>query len=192
MGIPLSAFQAGDLFIEYEFEEVLFRYEKGTGRFFCKRYGYSGEHEVPSDFTFLSEARSAGVLTTAERYSSEGVSTGEPADDFGRMAVKHQRIRPWWLSVVYRRDHTRSGTIEVGTDGILLMIKATDSIKELLDQVVWGINSQSCLHVTYRDEAPITVDKNSKDYDFALRLELMKWDLNVFGESSYHDGRSST
>ena len=191
MGIPLSAFQTGDLFIEYAFEEVLFRYEKGSRKYFGKRYGHSDEHEVPHDFSFLGEARTSGFLTTAARYSSEGVPTAEPADGFSRMALRHQRIRPWWMSVAYLGNYTRSGTLEVGTDGTLLIIKAVDSIKELLDRVVSDINSQPCIAVTYREEAPINVDKHSEDYAFALHLELKKRDLHVYGESSYYQGRSS-
>jgi hypothetical protein len=192
MGIPHSAFQAGDLYIEYGFEEVLFRYEKETTRFFRKFYNKSDEHEVPHDSKLLCEAQCSGVLTTAERYFSGGAPEDNPtADNFSRMAVKYQRIRPYWFSVKYQDDYTRSGDIEVEADGRLEVIKAADSIKELLGKVVSDINFQPCLKVTYADEMPITIDKKSKDYDLGLRLELKKWELTVFSESSYYEGRSS-
>lgn len=35
MGIPTTAFQTGDLYIEYWNEDILFRYENATGRFFA-------------------------------------------------------------------------------------------------------------------------------------------------------------
>lgn len=188
----MAAFQAGDLYIEYGFEEVLYRYEKKTGRIFCKSYDASQENEVPHDSELLCEAKCSGILTTAERYFSEGASVADPtAKSFSRMAVKHQRIRPYWLSVMHLKAYTRSGDIEVGAAGRLEVIKAADSVKELLEKVVSDINSQPCLKVTCGDETPITVDKKSKDYDFGLRLELKKWDLTVFSESSYYEGRSS-
>jgi hypothetical protein len=192
MGIPTAAFQAGDLYIEYGFEEVLYRYERKSGRIFCKPYNASQENEVPHTSELFCEARCSGVLTTAERYFSEGASAADPtADSFSRLAVKHQRIRPYWLSVMHRNDYTRSGDIEVQAAGRLQVIKADDSIKALLEGVVSDINAQPCLNVSCGDETPIAVDKQSKDYDFGLRLELKKRELTVISESSYYSGRSS-
>jgi len=191
VGIPHSAFRDGDLYIEYGFEEVLFRYEKETSRFFRKFYDETHEHEVPYNSELLHEAVCSGVLTTVERYFSGGAPEDNPtADNFSRMAVKYQRIRPYWFSVKYQDDYTRSGDIEVEADGRLEVIKAADSIKELLGKVVSDINFQPCLKVTYADEMPITIDKKSKDYDLGLCLELKKWELTVFSESSYYEGRS--
>jgi hypothetical protein len=192
MGIPTAAFQADDLYIEYGFEEVLFRYEKETARFFRKFYNESHEHEVPHDSPLLCEARCSGVLTTAERYLSGGAPVADPtADSFSRIAVTHQRIRPYWLSVMHLNSYTRSGDIEVGADGRLEVIKAAESIKELLEKVVSDINFQPCLKVTCADDIPITIYKKSKDYDFGLRLELKKRELTVIAESSFYLGRSS-
>ncbi len=193
MGIPHSAFQDGNLYIEYGFEEVLFRYEKGAVGFrsFRKFYDETHEHEVPYNSELLHEAFCSGVLTTAERYFSGGAPEEDPtADGFSRMAVKYQRIRPYWFSVKYQDDYTRHGEIEVGADGRLEVIKAADSIKELLEKVISDINSQPCLRLICADETPITVDKNSKDYEFGLRLELKKREFTVVWESSYYEGRS--
>ena len=192
MGIPSSVFKAHDFYVEYGFEDVLFRYEKETNRFFCKFYDKTDEHEVPYDQKLLCDATLSGVLTTAERYFSGGAPVADPAaDSFSRMAVKYQRIRPYWHSVMHQNDYTRTGDIEVGADGRLEVIKAVGSIKELLEKAVSEINSQPGLSVTYGDEAPITVDRNSKDYEFGLRLELKKRELTVISESSYHRGRSN-
>ena len=192
MGIPTSAFQAGDLYIEYAFEEVLYRYEKETARFFCKFYDKPQEHEVPHHSKLLCDAQLSGVLTTAERYLSGGAPVADPASDsFSRMAVKYQRLRPYWITVMHLEKYTRSGTIEVATDGRLEVIKAADSLKEPLERVVTDINARPCLSVTCRDATPVTVDKRSRDYEFALRLELKKRELTIISESSYYDGRSS-
>jgi hypothetical protein len=192
MGIPNAAFRAGDLYIEYVFEKVLFRYENKKDRFFRKFYSQSDEVKVPHDSKLLNEAISSGVLTTAERYFSGGAPGADPtADCFSRMAVKYQRIRPYWLSVRHLKDYARSGDIEVGGDGGLEVIKAADSIKELLEKAVSDINSQPYLEVTCADDIPITIYKTSKDYDFGLRLELKKRELTVIAQSSFYQGRSS-
>lgn len=191
MGIPTSAFQAGDLYIEYGFEEVLFRYEKESGRFFCKFYSATREDECPHDSKLLCDARLSGVLTTPERYSSGGAPAADPAcGSFSRLAVKYQRVRPYWLSVMYLNDYTRSADIEVGADGCLEIIKASESIKGLLEKLVSEINSQPCLCVPGGDEAPVTIDRSSRDYDFGLRLELRERKFTVTSESSYYSGRS--
>lgn len=193
MGIPSAAFKAGDLYIEYAFEEALFRYEKDTARFFRKFYTQSHEHEVQHDSRLLCEAICSGVLTTAQRYVTGGAPPpiADPtADGFSRMAVKYQRTRPYWLSVTHQKSYTRSGHIEVRVDGRLEVIEATDSIKELLEEVASDINVQSCLTVTCADGMPIAVCKKSEEYDFGLRLVLKKRELTVVSESSFRRGRS--
>jgi hypothetical protein len=194
MGIPNASFKVGDLYIEYGFEEVLFRYEKETARFFRKFYNESYEHEVPYDSELLCEAICSGVLTTAERYFTGGAPApvaNPTGDSFSRMAAKYQRTRPYWLSVAHLNSYTRSGDIEVGADGRLEVIKAADSLKELLEKVVSDINFQPCLTVICADDIPIIIYKNSKDYDFGLRLELKKREFTVIAESSFYLGRSS-
>jgi len=65
MGIPNSAFRVGDLYIEYVFEEVLFRYEYESEQFFCKFYSDTEEHRRNHDNRLLNDAILSGVLTTA-------------------------------------------------------------------------------------------------------------------------------
>ncbi len=193
MGIPQAAFEAGDLYIEYGFEEMLFRYEKVTGRFFGKFYNAAQEHEVPQDNNLLCEARCSGVLTTAERYSAGGAPapvTPPSAAGFSTLAVAYQRIRPYWLSVKYRNSHTRAGDIEVGVDGRLEVLTADDSIKQLLEDVVAELNRLPGLPLTSADGAAISVSRQSADYDFGLRLELKNREFSVTSESSFYQGRS--
>lgn len=191
MGIPISAFRKSDLYIEYRFEKVLFRYEKESERFFCKFYSDTEEHERSHDNKLLCDAELSGVLTTAERYFSGGAPEADPtAASFSNAAVKYQRIRPYWISVMHRRDYSRSGDIEVGSDGELEVIKAAESVGSLLEEIVSDINSRPFFSLTFGDEPPITVDKNSEAYDLALRLELKRRDLTVVSESSYYSGRS--
>jgi len=193
MGIPHEAFRAGDLYIEYGFEHVLFRYEKETSRFFRKFYSDSHELEIPHDSKLLCEARCSGVLTTAERYSAGGAPdpvVNPTAGSFSRTAAKYERTRPYWLRVTHQNSYTRSGDIEVGADGCLEVIEAVDSIKELLEMVVSEINCQPRLTVTCADGTQIAISKKSRDFDFGLRLELKNQEFTVVAESSYHRGRS--
>jgi hypothetical protein len=194
MGIPNAAFRAGDLYIEYGFEDVLFRYEAKTARFFRKFYKDSFERKVPHDSKLLNDAICSGVLTTAERYLTGGTPApiaNPTAEIFSGMAVKWQRVRPYWLSVMHLNSYTRSGDIEVGIDGCLEVIEADESIKELLEKVVSDINSKPHLTITSADGIKITIDRKSKDYDFGLRLTLKKRELTVIAESSFKHGRSS-
>jgi hypothetical protein len=194
MGIPNAAFKAGDLYIEYGFEKVLFRYEKKTARFYRKFYSDSHEHEIQHDSDLLCEAECSGVLTTAERYFTGGAPAplANPlSDSFPHMAIKYQRTRPYWLSVKHLKSYRNSGDIEVGADGSLEIIKANDSIKEFLGKVVSEINNNLFVTVTCADGIPITIYRKSKDYDFGLRLELKKRGFTVIAESSFYQGRSS-
>ena len=72
----------------------------------------------------------------------------------------------------------------------LELIKAAESVRAILEDAVSDINSQPHLTVTWANEGPFTVDKDSEDYDLALRLELKKLELTVISESSYYRGRS--
>ena len=81
------------------------------------------EEGVLEDIRFLMQAHQTDVVNATQ-------AVADPtADSFSRMAVKYQRIRPYWFSVKYQDDYTRQGEIEVGADGRLEVIKAADSIK---------------------------------------------------------------
>lgn len=191
MGIPNAAFRASDLYIEYVFEEVLFRYENESGRFFCKFYTDIKEHERNHDNRLLNDAILSGVLTTAERYLNGGGRDHNPtAETFSRVAVNFQRTKPYWIGVIHHRDYTRSGEIEVAANGFLEVIEAAAPVESLLERTVTEINSQPVLSVAFGGAPPITVDRQSKDYDLALRLELKRHELSVSSESSYYRGRS--
>jgi len=74
MAVPLEVFREGhDVYIDYPFEDAMFRYEYQTGRVFRKFYG---EAEVEAGYTsnLFREAMSAGQQITAEQYAK-----GKPA-----------------------------------------------------------------------------------------------------------------
>jgi hypothetical protein len=68
MGVPGSAFQAGDVYIDFPYEEVMFRYEKGTGKVFRKFYGKTREDEIPAESNLYAEGIIAGTQTTLDEY----------------------------------------------------------------------------------------------------------------------------
>jgi len=69
MGIPAEAFLAGDVYIDYPYERVMFRFVKEAGKIFHKFYGDSMEKEIPRTSTLLAEAEASGIQITAEEYA---------------------------------------------------------------------------------------------------------------------------
>jgi hypothetical protein len=59
VGVFSSAFRDGDVFIDFPYEEVMFRFEKSTGKVYRKFYGSSYEDEVPRDLKLYGDARMA-------------------------------------------------------------------------------------------------------------------------------------
>ena len=70
MSVANERFRQGDVFIDYDFEDVLFRYDAGSRRFFRKFYGESKESEVPHDNRLLNDAIRFGNETEAMSYHS--------------------------------------------------------------------------------------------------------------------------
>lgn len=71
MGISLDAFHNGsDAHIDYDFEEVMFRWEAATGKVFRKFYG-AEEEPLPIDHTnrLYHEALDLGEEIDLETYS---------------------------------------------------------------------------------------------------------------------------
>jgi hypothetical protein len=71
MGIHLDVFRKnGDVFIDHDFEEVMFRWEAATGRIFRKFYG-SDEEVSPIDRTnrLFNDALNLGEEIDFDTYS---------------------------------------------------------------------------------------------------------------------------
>ena len=68
MGIPKEQFRDRDVFIDYDFEDVMFRFEHTTRRFFRKFHGESKEAEVPHDNRLLNDAIVGGDEIDAQTY----------------------------------------------------------------------------------------------------------------------------
>lgn len=56
MGIPKENFKDRDIFFEYDFEEVLFRYDHKSREFYCKHYGGSLEQNVKFNNRLLNDS----------------------------------------------------------------------------------------------------------------------------------------
>lgn len=75
MGIPKGErFRQSDVYIDYPFEQVMFRWDLASHQFFRKFYGESAEDEVPHDNALLNDAIRFGAETDRERYRA-----GRPA-----------------------------------------------------------------------------------------------------------------
>jgi len=66
--LPIEeAFAKGDVYLNYSFEDVKFRYENKTGRVFRR---FHGQPEVEASYTsnLFRDAMSSGTLITREEY----------------------------------------------------------------------------------------------------------------------------
>lgn len=66
--VTTKAFIEGDVYIDYPYEDVKFRYDKKTQKVFRRWYGESEEMEVPYDSHLYNDAHSAGWQITREEY----------------------------------------------------------------------------------------------------------------------------
>jgi hypothetical protein len=67
--VRLEIFREGhDVYLDYPFEQAMFRYERQTGRVFRRFYG-EAEVEIEHTSNLFHEAISAGEQITAERYA---------------------------------------------------------------------------------------------------------------------------
>jgi hypothetical protein len=67
-GFPKEQFRDRDVYLDYDFEEVMFRFEHITRRFFRKFYGESNEKEVLYDNRLLNDAILGGTEIDAKTY----------------------------------------------------------------------------------------------------------------------------
>ena len=67
----LEMFQKGDVFIDYPFEEMKFRFDKAANKVYA-RYYFKGEVEIPQSDSHFNEAIGAGKLITEEQYFADG------------------------------------------------------------------------------------------------------------------------
>jgi hypothetical protein len=70
MGVSNERFRHGDVFVQHDFEDVMFRHEFSTRRFFRKFYGESKEDEVPHDNRLLNDAIRFGEEIDAKTYQA--------------------------------------------------------------------------------------------------------------------------
>ena len=68
MGIASEAFQKGDVYIDFPYEEAMFRFERATGKVYRRFYGETAEVEVDHASKLFAEACIAGQQTSAEEY----------------------------------------------------------------------------------------------------------------------------
>jgi len=65
--VTIKAFIEGDVYIDYPYEDVKFRFEKETGKVYKRRYG-GVEMEIPGNSKLYYEARRGGCAITREEY----------------------------------------------------------------------------------------------------------------------------
>jgi hypothetical protein len=77
MGIYAERYHQGDFWVFYDFEDVLFRWESATGKYYRKFVDHANEkeRELPRDNRLLSDALRWGDEITAEVYGRGTLST---------------------------------------------------------------------------------------------------------------------
>lgn len=67
----LELFQKGDVFLDYPFEEMKFRFDKASNKVFA-RYYFKPEVEIKQSDSHFNEAVASGkVITEAEYFADE-------------------------------------------------------------------------------------------------------------------------
>ena len=67
MPVPVEAFQKGDVYIDYAFEDAMFRYEKATGKVY-RRFTGEREQEIRPDSDLYCQAKLSGREITRDDY----------------------------------------------------------------------------------------------------------------------------
>jgi hypothetical protein len=73
MPLTSAAFRAGDVYIDYPQETVMFHYERKTRKVFRRFYGERVETEIPHTSNLYNEAKRIGEQITADRYSAGAI-----------------------------------------------------------------------------------------------------------------------
>ena len=68
MGVFDERFRLGDVYIDFPYEKVMFRFNKQTGKVYQKFYGKQ-EVEVPHSSNLFAEARIGGNEISSDDYT---------------------------------------------------------------------------------------------------------------------------
>lgn len=82
MGLSKDKFKDRDIYLDHDFEEVMFKFNHKTRQFFKKFYGEENEYEVIYDDELLNEAMRFGDEIDERNYK-----TGKPGDDFQKSKI---------------------------------------------------------------------------------------------------------
>lgn len=69
--VKLELFRKGDVYIDYPFEDMKFRFEKASNKVFVRCYGKK-EVEIDHGNAHFNEAIQAGNVISPEQYLSDG------------------------------------------------------------------------------------------------------------------------
>ena len=69
--VSLDLFQQGDVYLDYPFEDMKFRYNKATGQVFSRYAGRPEVEEAPSSRLFNDAICSGKVITKDEYFRND-------------------------------------------------------------------------------------------------------------------------
>lgn len=143
----LDVFRKGDVYIDYPFEDVKYRYEKRTGKVYCRFYG-NAEHEVEPSSKLYHEAISTGTLITRDDYFRDFIGTALAQLKRLSWQEAEQRAQNLRASVLGQQalDAVAAGTSAVnsgardrlreGLDGLCVDIEWTGLMVAWLDRLL--------------------------------------------------------
>jgi hypothetical protein len=68
MAVPEELFAKGDVYIDYPQEDVMFHFERQSGKVFRKFYWRPAEDEVPYTSSIFAESMTYGTPVTRDQY----------------------------------------------------------------------------------------------------------------------------
>jgi len=125
----LDVFLKGDVYIDYPFEDVKFRYEKQTGKVYCRFYGRT-ENEVEPSSNLYHEAISTGKQIARDEYFR---------DFIGNALAKLKRLN--WQDAEQRAQKLKASpraqqaldAVAAGTSAVTAGVR--DRLRDGLDQL---------------------------------------------------------
>lgn len=125
----LEVFLKGDVYIDYPFEDVKFRYEKQTGKVYCRFYGRT-ENEVEPSSNLYHEAISTGKQIARDEYFRDFI--GNALAKLKRLKWQEAEQRALKLKTSARAQQALDA-VAAGTSAVTASVR--DRLRDGLDQL---------------------------------------------------------
>lgn len=131
--VKLELFRKGDVYIDYPFEDMKFRFEKASNKVFVHFYG-KPEVEIDQGNAHFNEAIQAGNVITREEYfrdpeaPPENMSRKVRALPLSAIVAAHARVKPPGSYQELRQQEERLRTSAVGERALSAVAAGTSAV----------------------------------------------------------------